>query len=428
MSIKINRRRAAIVAVGLIIVGFLGYKYFSKKPQQAQYQTAVAEKGTLVTSITASGSISSGSTVTVGTQAGGIVSKVYVKNGDKVTQGQKIADITLDQDSQQRAASAWSSYLSAKNSLVIANQNKLTLQGSVLGNQSDLLTAQGNATGTDNWDPTSPAKQKLDNARRVAELTLEGDQMKLSTADTTIAKANSDLTSAWLSYQSVSGSITAPISGIVGNLTIAEGAPITASTSSSNSSVTSQKVATITIPQGGTQTIVNLSEIDAGKVSAGLKATITLDAFPTKSFTGKVILVNTNGQVSSGVTTYPATIAFDTSDPKIYPNMSATAKIIINVKNDVILVPSSAVQTTGGQTTVRVLVNGQMQTVNVEVGDANDTQTEIISGVSEGDTVVTSVSASTGSTGASGSIFGAFGGNRGFGGGGGGGNVRIPGR
>lgn len=420
MSIKINRRRVAIVAIALIVVGFLGYKFLHKNTQAPQYQTATAEKGTLVSSVTASGSISSGSTVTVGTQAGGIVNKVYVKNGDTVTQGQNLADITLDQDSQQRAAAAWSSYLSAKNSLLSANQNKLTLQGNVLTNQSDLLTAQSNASGTDNWDPTSPAKQKLDNARRVAELTLQGNQIKLSTADISIAKANSDLTSAWLSYQSVSNSITAPISGVVGNLTVAEGAPITASTNSNNNSVTSQKVATITIPRGGTQATVNLSEIDAGKVSAGLKATITLDAFPSKSFTGKVILVNTNGQIASGVTTYPATITFDTSDSAIYPNMSATAKIITDAKSDVVLVPSATVQTSGGQTTVRLLINDQLQTANVEVGNSNDTQTEIVSGVNEGDTVVTSVVSNTAArSGAAPSLFGAFGG---------GSNMRIPSR
>ena len=423
MNMLKNHKKFVVFIILVLTVVFLGYKNFSKKPQAAQYQTATAEKGTLVNTVTASGAISSGSTVTVGTQAGGIVSKVYVKNGNKVAQGQKIAEITLDQDSAQRAASAWSSYLSAKNSLVSANQSKLSMQQSILTDQGSLITAQINATGTDNWDTNSPAKQKIDYARRAAELALQVDQMKLSTADTSIAKANSDLTSAWLSYQAVSGSITAPISGIVSNLTIAEGAPITASTSSNSSAVTSQKVATITIPQGGTQAIVGLSEIDAGKVSAGHKATLTLDAFPNKNFTGKVILVNTNGQVSSGVTTYPATISFDTSASDIYPNMSVTAKIITNVKNDVILVPSAAVQTAGGQATMRVLNNGALNTVNVEVGDSNDTQTEITSGINEGDTVVTSVSSPTARTGATSSPFGAFGGgNRG---GGGGAGVRV---
>jgi len=418
-----SRKKLIIFAVFIFVTGYLGWKTLGNKQQTPQYQTAAAEKGTLVTSVSASGNISAGSIVIVSTQATGIVNQVYVKNGDTVTQGQEIADITLDSSSQQKAAAAWSSYLSAQNGVSTANQNKLTMQQSILQDQTDLLTAQGNASGTDGWDPTSPAKQKIDNARRAAELALEASQMKLTTADTQITKAQSDLSSSWLTYQAVSGTITAPTSGVINNLTIASGSPITpqsASSSSSNSQV-SQKVAAITIPNSRIQAIVNLSQVDAAKVSAGQKATLTLDAYNGKTFTGKVLLVDTNGQISSGVTNYPSTIALDTDEGNIYPNMSVTAKIITSVKNDVILVPVASVQAANGQSSVRILKNGEINTVSVEIGDSNDTQTEIISGINEGDVVVTSQTGETASqTGTQGtSPFGAFGGGRGFGGGGG---------
>lgn len=423
-------KKLVIFAVFILVTGYLGWRTLGNKQQTPQYQTAAAERGTLVTSVSASGNISAGSIVIVSTQATGIINQIYVKNGDTVTQGQKIADITLDSSSQQKAAAAWSSYLSAQNGVSTANQGKLTMQQSLLQNQTDLLTAQGNASGTDGWDPTNPAKQKIDNSRRAAELALESSQMKLATADTQIAKALSDLSSAWLSYQAASGTITAPTSGVINNLTIASGSPITpqaASASTSNSQV-SQKIAAITIPHSNIQAIVNLSQVDAAKVGAGQKATLTLDAYTGKTFTGKILLVDTNGQISSGVTNYPATITLDTNEGNIYPNMSVTAKIITDVKNDVILVPSASVQTANGQSSVRVLKNDQIANVPVEIGGANDTQTEITSGINEGDVVVTAVTGGTGSRTQSGtSLFGALGGNRGFGGGGGG-AVRVGGR
>jgi multidrug efflux pump subunit AcrA (membrane-fusion protein) len=105
--------------------------------------------------------------------------------------------------------------------------------------------------------------------------------------------------------------------------------------------------------------------------------------------------------------------------------MAVNAKIITNVKDNVLLVPSTAVQTTNGQSTVRILKNGQLQTVAVTTGDSNDTDTEIMSGLSEGDTVVTSiVTQSTGSRATSSPFSGGFGGgNRVFFNGGGGGRA-----
>ena len=150
-----------------------------------------------------------------------------------------------------------------------------------------------------------------------------------------------------------------------------------------------QKVGTITLPAGSTQAVVSLSEVDAVKVKADQKVTITMDAYPNKTFTGKVAIVDTNGTTSSNVTTYPATIVFDNAPDVVYPNMAVDAKIITNVKDNVILVPSAAVSTTNGASTVRIMKNGNVTSTAVEIGLSNDTQTEIVSGVSEGDTVVT---------------------------------------
>jgi HlyD family secretion protein len=193
---------------------------------------------------------------------------------------------------------------------------------------------------------------------------------------------------------------------------IASGSVISGSTSNSSNSVSSQQLGSIKRPDENTQAVVALSELDAGKVSPDQKVTITMDAYPDKTFTGKVLVVNTNGSVSSGVTTYPATIQFDTATGNIYPNMAVTTKIITQIKNDVLMAPSTAIQSTNGTTTLRTLKNGVLTNVPVEVGVSNDTQTEIVSGANEGDTVVTSIikATTTSTSSTSTSVFGALGG------------------
>ena len=95
--------------------------------------------------------------------------------------------------------------------------------------------------------------------------------------------------------------------------------------------------------------------------------------------------------------------------------MGVNAKIITAVKDNVVLVPSSAVTSTDGVSTVKILVKGNFQQQPVEIGNANDTQTEIVTGINEGDTVVTSVSTTskTTTTNSTRSVFSSFGGGGG---------------
>jgi multidrug efflux pump subunit AcrA (membrane-fusion protein) len=175
---------------------------------------------------------------------------------------------------------------------------------------------------------------------------------------------------------------------------LAEGNTIAASSTTSSTSgatiVSSQTVGKINDPGGQIIATVSLSEIDIISVKANQKAIITLDAYEDKTFTGKVLAVNTSGSVNSGVTSYPVTIVLDSSAVEIYPNMAVSVQIITNIKTDVLLVPSTAIQTVNNQSVVQVMKDKEVASVNVEIGNSNDSQTEIISGISEGDQVVTS--------------------------------------
>jgi macrolide-specific efflux system membrane fusion protein len=419
-TLKATSWKVKIFLVLLILAcgWFAISKILSLQSQKPQYQTGTAEKGTLITTVSASGNVAAGGTVNITTGATGTVAQIYVKNGDAVTQGQKIADIALDRDAQQRQTQAWASYLSAQNQVNNAQTALYTLQSSMFTKWKTYTDIAENSTYQ------NPDGSPNTGNRTLTQFTTLQDDWLATEANyknqqNVIAQAQASLTSSYYNYQLLASTITAPAAGIISNLTIAQGLPVTLSSSSSNNSnsTTTQAVGTITLPEGGVQAIVDLAEIDAAKVTAGNKATLTLAAFPNQTFTGKVLILNTNGIVSSGVTTYPATIAFDTTEKNMYPNMAVDAAIITNVKDNVILVPTAAVTTTSGQSTVRILKNGQVSTVTVQTGDSNDTQTEIVSGVSEGDIVVTGVTTTKTTSTTTSSPFSAFGG-RGVGGGG----------
>ncbi len=409
-----SRVRTILVVVLLLIAGYFGYRHFSSKNTATTYQTATAVKDTLINDVTASGSITSANNVNVTIQASGVVKEVLVKNGETVTQGQTLATLTLDQASQQKQASAYASYLSAKNSLDNANSKINSLQSTLFTDNQKFIN-DAVARGLLTSDPTYIEEN-------ATWLQSEADYKNQQTA---ISAAQLSLSAASLNLSQLSSTITAPVAGIVKGLTITPGTIITTSSSSNSSTSTSQVLGSINQP-GPLQAQVNLSEIDSVKVAEGQKATMTLDAFPNVTFTGKVSSINTNGVVSSGVTTYPAVITFDSGNDHIYPNMAVSAKIITSIKNDVILVPTAAIQAGQNGSTIRVMKNNVVSTVPVEIGDSNDTQTEITSGISEGDVVVIgSTSSTSGTSGATTSPFGAIRG--GFGGGGFGGGGRRGG-
>lgn len=413
-----NKKRSFGVIVIIGLSGFLLWKNVNAKTAQPQYQTAQVERGSLVSSLTSSGQILSAGNMPVTTQTSGVVKNVFVKNGDVVSAGAKLFELIPDQQSLQKQTSAWVSYLSAKNNLDTANATMYSLQSTMMTQwKSYMDLAQSGQY--QNGDKTPRTDQ-----RQLPEFISTNDdwlaaEAKYKNQQGVIAQAQAGLSSSWIAYQAVSPIVTAPIAGQVDDITLILGMVISPSTNSSGNS-TAQRLATIkteTTPIAS----FNLTEVDVTKVVAGKMVTVTLDAIPDKTFTGKVIGVDRTGVVSSGVTNYPTTVKFDTEAPGVLTNMSATANIILSHEDDVLLVPNMAIQTVSGQTMVRILKNGKITQQSVEIGIVSDTQTEIISGVNEGDTIITGTSTTTQST-TGFSPFSAFG-RGGFGGGfGGGGN------
>ena len=390
--VKKRKIFTAIILTLLIGGSFFAFKASGKKETKQQTQTATAEKGTLTVTVTASGQVSQANSATVNTKASGVVKKIYVDNGQVVKTGDKIAEIDLDLEGKQRNSSAWSSYQSAKNSLESAKINYYSMHSDLMTNWKSFMDiAQSSLYENSDKTPNNTNRQ-LPQYISVDDQWLSAEA-KYKQQENVVSQAQTSLNSSWLSYQQTSPIVYAPISGTVTGLSLQIGSVLT-SQSNTSGTATAQKIASIQTDASPIIT-VNLSQIDTPKVKIGNKVTLTFDAFPGKTYTGKVVSIDTIGSISSGVTTYPATIKLDIEVPEIFSNMTASATIITQTKDDIILVPSAAVQTQNGQSTVRVMKNDKIEDINVETGLTSGTQTEITSGISEDDVVVTSITASS---------------------------------
>lgn len=403
-ALKASLKKKIIFLVVIVGLGIFARQIIVKSQKnQVTYETAQVEKGALINSISASGTITSGNYTNISTKVSGVVKKVYVTNGDKVVKGQKIAEVTLDEYAQERQTAAWVAYLEATEAVKDAQTAKVTADIDMWEARQGLLDAETHykdmVAGA--WN-TATNKEYTYNEEAIVTKEFEEAKLKFTAAESKYLNSESDISnkkakvsSVLRDYQQNSAIIVAPATGLVNDLALAEGITVSANSTTSTTSgatiVSTQTVGKINDSEGQLIATVTVSEIDVLSLKANQKVTLTLDAYEDKSFTGKVLAVNTSGTVSSGVTSYPVTILLDSVEVEIYPNMAVSAEIITNLKTDVLLVPNAAVITVDGQSTVQVRKDGQISTVQVEIGDANGSQTEIKSGLNEGDEVITSV-------------------------------------
>ncbi len=395
MNMKKKRYVYLAMAIILLAGGYYWYNKAHSTQSQVQYRTEAAAKGTLVSSVSASGNVVVNQSATVDPTITGTVASLAVSVGEQVKKGQLLFTIVNDQLGLN-VDQAQSSYKSSQASL-------LSAQAGVTSSEASLKAAKKSATSV--HEDKVAAAQKIDASK---------SSVTASKQSLTSAAAN-------LSYaqqQAAKRNVTSPIDGTVNEVNIKNGDDLSRVSGSGSNA----KAPIIVGDMGTLKTQVQVNEVDVSNVKIGQKVTLTFDALPDFTATGQVETMDSLGTVSSGVVTYNVTIGFDTIDPKIKPGMSVSAAIITNTKADVIMVPSSAIKNQNGQVYVQVLQNGVPQKVNVQVGDTNGTDTEITSGVNVGDNVVTqtiaagakSTTTTTGNTGGGGiRIPGLGGGGRG---------------
>ncbi len=385
--------RTVLKIAFLLLILFLGYYLIIAKNRPStspiQYQTGKAEITNLVSSVTSSGTVTTSNAASITTTSSGVVKKVLVKSGDLVKTGQLIAEIDLDLIARQKYQQASSTYQSAKNSLESAKANLYTQQASSFAaNQKFINDAVARGLTTD--DPTYIQQ----NATWLAA------EAGYKNQQATISQSSTNLSSTYLTYQQSSPYIYAPISGKVTSLVVQPGSVLASSSAST-------RIGTV-VTSATPNLQVNLTEIDIAKVKVGQVATITFDSLPGKTFTGKVVGLDTQGSVSSNVTTYPTYISLDLPPENLFGNMAVTVSIIVATKDNALTVPSSAIVSQNGQTVVRIIGQGNTLTfLPVTTGLVSSGKTEVLSGLTEGQEVVTSVtSTATQSTSTGASVFG----------------------
>src|SRR3989304_9563370 len=236
IKIFVSGHKRLVIIMALILIAIFVITRFTNKSTSPIYQTATATRGTLISSVTASGNIVATNNIDVTSSANGQIAKVYVKEGNKVVKGQKLFEIILDAAGEQRQAQAYASYISAKNSLTSANASYYTLQAAAFSaNQKFINDAVARNLATN--DPTYIQEND-------AWLAAESNFNSVQNA---IDQAKANLTSASIAYQQASKTVIAPAAGTIQNITVVPGMAITNSTttSSSSSSTNSTTVASI---------------------------------------------------------------------------------------------------------------------------------------------------------------------------------------
>ncbi|MCX6715992.1 MAG: efflux RND transporter periplasmic adaptor subunit [Candidatus Taylorbacteria bacterium] len=134
---------------------------------------------------------------------------------------------------------------------------------------------------------------------------------------------------------------------------------------------------------------ISLNEVDVAKVKIGQKASLTFDAVEGLTVPGEVDEVDLIGTVSQGVVSYNVKVIFDIDDARIKPGMSVSADIVTDSKENVLTVPNGAVKTQGNMKYVETLVaSSTLKRIPIRTGVSNDTNTEVVSGLNEGDRII----------------------------------------
>ena len=234
------------------------------------------------------------------------------------------------------------------------------------------------------------AQASITQAQAALDATTAGpDELNIQIAQTAVDQAEVSLKQA--QYKLSQATLTAPFDGVITAANVVPGQNIGASANP------------VQLADLGTlQVVTNVSELDRARLKVGQEVQMTFDALPGVTAKGEVTSISPAGVTQQGVVNFPVTVKITSADPAIAPGMTANLNVIIEHKDDVLLVPNRAIRTQGRNRTVTVLYEGQQITVPVQTGMTDGTNTEVSSNaLKEGDQVVLT-STTTARTGAGG--------------------------
>ena len=380
---------AALIAAAAVAAAG-GFYFLNTREGEIQYKTVPVVRSDLRSTIQATGTLNPVETVDVGTQISGTIKELYFDYNSRVKQGQLIA--IMD---------------SATQSAEVAQA-----QATVASAQADVLNAQAalDVAAKDLARTRELAKRDL-----IAKADVDADtstwlkaKANLAAAEAKVAQYRATLEKSRINLNYTR--IYSPVDGVVVAKNVEEGQTVAAS-------YQTPSIAEIARDLTQMQVEVNVDEADIGGVHEGQPATFNVDTYPTLNFEGKVTQVRLSPETTDNVVTYTVIVKVQNPDGKLLPGMTANVSLILENRDDVLVVPNSAFRfkPSNGQSSgemgppgpggghkqnVAEVTKPALYTldkkkkpvkIEVEKGITDGQNTEIISGVEEGERVITGI-------------------------------------
>ena len=375
-------KKRFFILLGLAVAAGASYYFFSSNnKQETTYLTESVTRGNVEKTVVASGSVESVNEVDVGAQASGKITKLYIKLGQEIKKGEMIADI--DSTTQINTLNTKRAALVSYQAQLKAKKTAYDIALSSYNRLSKLYTQKATSL-----DSLNTAKSTLDNAKaemEAIEANIKQAEIEVNTAETNVGYTK----------------ITAPMDGTVISVPVSEGQTV-------NANQTTPTIVTIA-DLSKMKIKPEISEGDITKVKAGQEVSFTIlsdsqtvyhsvidSVDPANTTTSDSSSTSSSTSSSSSSSTssaiyYYANVLIDNPDRTLRIGMTTENNIKIANAKDVLLVSNMAIQKRDGKSFVNVLNDkNQPEQREVETGVQNDFQTEIKSGLNEGEKVIVS--------------------------------------
>lgn len=369
------------------------------KPDLGKNNVTTVTKQDLIKTITKEGTLHFAGVVDYPMPASGIITDIWAENGQEVTKGQKILSFQSTA-SQEDQATALNQYLTAKTLLESAKIDKdksrvnleaarqKILEAAQTRQNMDDRFASGNRKNSTasrpNQDYTENEIEAIKSAETQARSEFTVAEKEFYNADLSIQAAQAALSLNLWKYQMTRDAVvTAPVSGLLVNLNFVKGEVVNSENDSLFRIISSNDL------------IITLkaSEAEVVQFEVGQETEFKTAIYPDLKFKGKIVAVDTIGtEVKSdtgSVTEYVVKIKPEPTDKRFLSPMTVDTDTIVQRKSSVLVVPNSAVSYSGGKRTVTLVIKGKTETKEVGLGIISDNGTEITSGLSEGDKILT---------------------------------------
>ncbi|HNW92226.1 MAG TPA: efflux RND transporter periplasmic adaptor subunit [bacterium] len=374
--------RIVIVLLVLAVVGGGGYavwSYTRDTSTAAAVQSAAAEIGTLRITSSASGTVTAEFQVDIKSEASGEVLEVLVDPGDYVHKGDIL--VRLNPDDEER------SLTKAQATLTTARASLAQAEAALASCKADAVEAKAKA---DRRTAALAAGLVSVEDERAARTSAETAQLLIAQREASVRSARASLEQASISIADAQErlnetTIRAPNDGTVLAVNVEAGSIVVSSTGTVGGGTTVITLADLSKVYIAT----SLDEAQIGTVKAGQRANIRVDAYPAQTFRGQVERITPLGTATSNVVTFAVKVAVtDDSATLLLPGMSADVEIVTAVYNDQLLIPVAGLRSERGDK--YVLLNDKEQTrCPVTAGATDGINVAILSGLNEGDAVIT---------------------------------------